>query len=106
MLYDRGVYVLTDKGIFSRHDAKTGERTYRTRIHTTARNFTSSPWAYNGNIFAINEEGDTFVMKAGPEFEFVGINSLDEFVQASPAISGDRLLIRTQSKLYSIRDID
>lgn len=104
VLYDAGVYVLTDKGIFSRHDAKTGERTYRTRIHTTARNFTSSPWAYNGHIFAINEEGDTFVMKAGEEFEFVSINSLDEWVLASPAISGDRLLIRTQSKLYSIRD--
>lgn len=104
VLYDAGVYVLTDKGIFTRHDAKTGERTYRTRIHTTARNFTSSPWAYNGHIFAINEEGDTFVMKAGEEFEFVSINSLDEWVLASPAISGDRLLIRTQSKLYSIRD--
>lgn len=106
VLYESGVYVLTDKGIFSRHDAKTGERTYRTRIHGTARNFTSSPWAYNGNIFAINEEGDTFVMKAGEEFEFVDINSLDEFVQASPAIVGDRLLIRTQSKLYSIRGVD
>ncbi len=104
VLYDAGVYVLTDKGIFSRHDAKTGERTYQTRIHATARNFTSSPWAYNGRVFAINEEGDTFVMKAGEEFEFVGINSLDEFVQASPAISGDRLLLRTQSKLYSIRN--
>jgi outer membrane protein assembly factor BamB len=104
VLYNSGVYVLTDKGIFSRHDAKTGARTYQTRIHTTARNFTSSPWAYNGNVFAINEEGDTFVMKAGTEFEFVGINSLDEFVLATPAISGDRLLIRTQSKLYSIRN--
>jgi len=104
VLYDSGVYVLTDKGIFTRHDAKTGERTYQTRIHTTARNFTSSPWAYNGHIFAINEEGDTFVMKAGEEFEFVSINSLDDWVLATPAISGDRLLIRTQSKLYSIRD--
>jgi len=103
VLYDSGVYVVTDKGIFTRHDAKTGERTYQTRIHTTARNFTSSPWAYNGHIFAINEEGDTFVMKAGEEFEFVSINSLDDWVLASPAIVGDRLLIRTQSKLYSIR---
>ena len=106
MLYDDALYVLTDKGILSRHDAKTGERTYRTRVHRTARNFTSSPWAYNGNVFAINEEGDTFVWKAGDEFELVGVNSLDEFVQATPAISGDRLLVRTQSKLYSIRATD
>ena len=104
VLYDGGVYVLTDKGILTRHDAKTGERNYQTRVHTKARNFTSSPWAYNGHVFAINEEGDTFVWKAGEEYEFVGFNSLDEFVQATPAISGDRLLIRTQSKLYSIRE--
>lgn len=106
VLYDSAVYVLADSGIFTRHDAASGERTYQTRIHPQARNFTSSPWAYNGHVFAINEEGDTFVMKAGEEFEFVRINSLDEFVQATPAISGDRLLIRTQSRLYSIRETD
>jgi hypothetical protein len=44
------------------------------------------------------------VIKAGTEFEFIGINSLDEFSMASPAISGDRLLIRTKSRLYSIRE--
>ena len=54
-------------------------------------------------IFCLNEEGDTFVIKAGDELELLGINSLDEFAMATPAISGDRLLIRTQGKLYSIR---
>lgn len=103
VLYDGAVYVITDKGILTRHDAMSGERTYRSRIHRTARNFTSSPWAYNGNVFVVNEEGNTFVFKAGEEFELVGINSLGEFVMATPAISGDRLLLRTQSKLYSIR---
>ena len=106
VLYDGGIYVLTDKGILTRHDAKTGERNYQTRIHQLARNFTSSPWAYNGHVFAINEEGNTFVFRAGEEFEFVAMNSLDEFVQASPAIVGDRLLLRTQGKLYSIREAD
>ena len=41
--------------------------------------------------------------RAGEEFELVGVNPLDDFALASPAIVGDRLLIRTQSKLYSIR---
>ena len=54
-------------------------------------------------VFGINEEGNTFVIKAGDEFELLGINSLNEFVLATPAIAGDRLLVRTQSKLYSIR---
>lgn len=51
----------------------------------------------------MNEEGDTFVMFTLEEFELLGINSLDEFSMATPAVAGDRLLIRTQGKLYSIR---
>jgi len=105
VIYDGGLYVLGDNGIFARYDPLTGERQYRSRIHQQARNFTASPWAYDGKIFVLNEEGDTFVIKAGEEFEFLGINSLDEFSMATPAIVGDRLLIRTQSKLYSIREM-
>jgi outer membrane protein assembly factor BamB len=104
VLYDDGLYVLADNGIFAKYDAATGERLYRSRIHQRARNFTASPWAYDGKIFVLNEEGETFVIKAGAEFELLGSNSLDEFSMATPAISGDRLLIRTQSKLYSIRE--
>ena len=62
----------------------------------------SSPIVWNGKVFALNEEGDTFVMSTGEEFELLGINSLDEFSMATPAVAGDRLLIRTQGKLYSI----
>jgi outer membrane protein assembly factor BamB len=103
VIHEGGLYVLSDKGIFTRYDPRTGERTYRSRIHSTAHSFTSSPWAYNGMVFCVNEEGRTFVIKAGEEFELLGMNSLEEFTMATPAISRDRLLIRTRSKLYSIR---
>jgi hypothetical protein len=56
-------------------------------------------------VFCINEEGKTFVIKAGEEFELLGINELEGFTLATPAIAGDRLLIRTQEKLYSIRNL-
>ena len=104
VIYGNGLYVLSDKGIFSRFDPKTGKNTYKSRIHPKARNFTSSPWAYGNKIFCVNEEGQTFVIKAGDEFELLGINSLEEFTLATPAIAGDRLLIRTQGTLYSIRE--
>ena len=104
VIYGNGLYVLSDKGIFSRFDPKTGKNTYKSRIHPKARNFTSSPWAYGNKIFCVNEEGHTFVIKAGDEFELLGINSLEEFTLATPAIAGDRLLIRTQGTLYSIRE--
>ena len=105
LAYDGVIYVLNEKGILAAHDATTGKQIYKSRIHAEARNFTASPWAYGDAVFMINEEGTTFVIDAGNEMKVLGLNRLgdDEFVEATPAISGDRLLIRTQNKLYSIR---
>ena len=96
-------YSLLDRGFFEAYDARTGNPVYdRQRIRVGA-SFTSSPWAYNDKIFALSEQGDTYVIKAGPDFEVLWVNSLDEMAMATPAIVGDRLLIRTSSKLYSIK---
>lgn len=101
--YDGFIYTLTETGILNRFDAKTGKQTYKTRIDPAATAFTTSPWAYNGKLFALSEEGQTFVMATGEDFKLLHVNDLDDFAQASPALVGDRLLIRTQKKLYSIR---
>ena len=103
LVYGEIYYSLLDRGFFESYDARTGEPVYgRQRIRVGA-SFTSSPWAYNGKIFALSEQGDTYVLRAGQEFEVLGVNSLDEMAMASPAIVGDRLIIRTRSKVYSIR---
>ena len=104
LIYRGGLYVLTEKGIFSKHDPKTGVRLFRARVAPGAGAFTASPWAYNGLVFVLGEEGDTYVIEAGDEYRLAGVNRLDEWTLASPAIVGDRLLIRTQSRLYSIRN--
>jgi hypothetical protein len=65
--------------------------------------FTASPWAANGKLFALSEDGDTFVFQAGPEYKLLHKNSLGEMCMATPAIAGDHLLIRTLTKLYCIR---
>jgi outer membrane protein assembly factor BamB len=101
--YDGGLYVLTEKGIITRFDAKTGTVTYKDRLDREAGAFTSSPWAYDGHVFCLSEEGKTYVFTAGATFKLVHVNSLDEMAQATPAIAGDRLLIRTASWVYSIR---
>jgi outer membrane protein assembly factor BamB len=101
--YDGAVYALTETGILSRFDARTGEQTYKTRIDPAATAFTTSPWAYNGRLFCLSEEGQTFVVAAGKEFKLLHVNALDEMAQATPALAGERLLIRTESRLYSIR---
>jgi len=64
--------------------------------------FTASPWAYNGKIFVLSEDGDTYVIQAGPEFKVVGKNSLSDMPLATPAVLRGSLIIRTQSKLYRI----
>ncbi|MCA1603093.1 MAG: serine/threonine protein kinase, partial [Acidobacteria bacterium] len=101
--YDGAVYALTETGILSRFDAKTGAQTYKTRIDPAATAFTTSPWAYNGKLFCLSEEGQTFVIAAGEKFRLLHVNALDDMAQATPALAGERLLIRTESRLYSIR---
>ena len=104
ILYGDYLYVLYDMGLIACYDAKTGEEVYaKRRIGEGARAFTSSPWAYDGKIFCLSEDGDTFVIKAGPEFALLGKNSLGELCMATPAIVGDGLIIRTESHLLRIK---
>jgi outer membrane protein assembly factor BamB len=103
LVYGDYYYTLFDRGFFTCHDAKTGKEMYgRQRIAADASGFTSSPWAYNGKIFAMSEDGDTYVIQAGPEFKVLGKNTLAEMTLATPAVSRGSLVIRTASKLYRI----
>jgi outer membrane protein assembly factor BamB len=103
LVYGDYYYTLLDRGFFTCHDAKTGEEVYgKVRIDPGVNAFTSSPWAYNGKIFCLSEDGDTFVIQAGPEFKLLGKNSLGEMCMATPAIARGSLIIRTASKLYRV----
>ena len=104
LIYGDYYYTLLDRGFFTCHDARTGEEVYgRQRIDVGAA-FTSSPWAYDDKIFVLSEDGDTYVIQAGPEFEIIGRNPLNEFSLSTPAIAQNSLFIRTQSKLYRISE--
>jgi outer membrane protein assembly factor BamB len=94
-------YTLLDRGFLTCHDARTGREIYgRQRISADSSGFTASPWSYNGRIFAMSEDGDTFVIQAGPEFRILGRNSLDEMSMATPAVANGSLIIRTANSLY------
>jgi outer membrane protein assembly factor BamB len=97
-------YILHDRGFLTCNDALTGKAVYpRQRVNSTDTvTFTASPWAYNGKVFALSEDGDTYVIQAGPEFKVLGKNSLNEMSLATPAVAGGSLIIRTASKLYRI----
>ncbi len=103
IVYGDLYYTLLDRGFFTAHDAITGKEVYgKQRIDPAAGAFTSSPWAYNGKLFCLSEDGDTFVIQAGGEYKLLGKNSLDELCMATPAIAKGSLIIRTASKLYRI----
>jgi outer membrane protein assembly factor BamB len=103
IVYGDIYYTLLDRGFFTAHDAKTGKEIYgKQRIDPAAGAYTSSPWAYNGKIFCLSEDGDTFVIQAGAEYKLAGKNSLDEMCMATPAIARGSLILRTASKLYRI----
>ena len=103
LVYGDLYYTLFDRGFFTSHDARTGREIYpRQRITSESSGFTASPWAYNGKVFAMSEDGDTYVINAGPEFRVVGKNSLGEMALATPAIANGSLYVRTVSNLYRI----
>jgi outer membrane protein assembly factor BamB len=103
IVYGDYYYTLLDRGFFMCHDAKTGKEVYgRQRIAADAGGFTTSPFAYNGRVFVTSEDGDTYVLQAGPEFKVLAKNSLGEMTLASPAIARGSVIMRTASKLYRI----
>jgi outer membrane protein assembly factor BamB len=103
--YQGALYIVQDKGIAIRLDAKTGEETFKARISSKGgADFTSSPWAYNGKVFCISEQGNTYVFEAAEEYKLLHVNPLDDFVMATPAIVEDRLLYPPPTRLYCIRN--
>jgi outer membrane protein assembly factor BamB len=103
IVYKGKYYSLTDAGFFTCHDAKTGKEIYgKQRLDPASGTFTSSPWAYNDRIFCLSEDGDTYVVQAGPEFKLLRENSIDDACMASPAIADGSLVLRTYSKLYRL----
>jgi outer membrane protein assembly factor BamB len=103
LFYRGSIYVLYDQGFFACFDAATGKPVYsKQRLEEGSGAFTASPWACDGKVFCLSEDGDTFVIQAGPEYKLLGKNSLEEMCMASPAVSGGCLFIRGRKHLYSI----
>jgi hypothetical protein len=92
-------YLVNDNGIASCFDAKTGQRHWMQRL---GRHHSASPVSAGGHLYFIDDDGKTFVLKAGPKFEVVAKNDLGEECYASPAIAQGQLFIRTLENLYCV----
>ena len=90
---------VSDNGIASCFEAKTGALMWKERL---GRRHSASAVAAGGHVYFLDDDGETFVVKAGPEFQLVSQNSLGEACFASPAVSRGQLFIRTATHLYCI----
>jgi outer membrane protein assembly factor BamB len=99
LYYRRLLYAWMDNGVLACLDGKTGKEHYRQRVGSSSN---SSPIAGDGRIYVSDNDGKTYVVKAGTTYDVLATNELGERITASPAISGNELIYRTDSHVYCI----
>lgn len=97
------IYMVSDRGIGSCLDAKTGEVIWQERV---GGNYSASPLLANGLIYMQSEQGDATVIEAGPEYKVVAKNTFGQRTLASYGVTDGTLLIRTSESLYCIQKKD
>jgi outer membrane protein assembly factor BamB len=101
VVYQGLLYMVTDAGILSTYDVATGARVYQQRLAAGA-GISASPVAAGGRVYFASEDGDVFVVKAGRTFELIATNSMGAVTMATPALDGNRILVRTATHLVAI----
>lgn len=101
LVYGDYFYTCTNNGVLAAYEARTGERVYQQRLGIGA-GFTASPIASDGRLYLASEDGEVYVVRAGPKFELLATNRVGEVIMATPAISKEMIILRTRSHVYGI----
>ncbi len=104
ILYEDQLYIVNDMAsIVTSFSAESGDTLFQGRLGVAQREgFSASPIAFGGKVFFTNDNGQTFVLRAGPEFEILHMNEIGERMLASPAMVDGRWYMRTESSLLAI----
>ena len=102
VVYRGLLYVLKNQGILACYDLRSGEQRYETRLPEVGSGFSASPVAADGKLYLSGEDGDVFVVKAGPQFELLARNPMGQPLMATPAIAGGMMLVRGERELFAI----
>ena len=103
VLHDGILYFVTDRGMVSAVDARTGEKFYHQQRLPESYTFKASPVAASGKLYLASEEGDVIVLKLGKTYEVLTTNKMgDEMFVSSPVIVGGDLFLRSQDELFCI----
>jgi outer membrane protein assembly factor BamB len=101
IIYGEHLYTVADNGVFAAYDAKTGARLYQERLPST---FSASPVASGGKLYVPSEDGDVYVVRAGPKFELLATNPMGEALMSTPALTDGMLIIRSRGHVYAVAD--
>lgn len=104
LVYGEYLYCCHDTGVLSCFEAKTGSQLYRRRLGGGRSGFTASPVAAAGKLYFTSEDGDVYVVQAGPEFKLLATNTLGETCMATPAISEGTLFFRTRGHVVAVAE--
>jgi outer membrane protein assembly factor BamB len=99
IIYGDVLYTCADNGVLTAYDAKTGTMIYQQRLPSS---FSASPVATDGKLYLSSEDGDVFVVRAGPKYELLATNVMGQPLMATPAISDGLLILRTKDFVYAI----
>jgi outer membrane protein assembly factor BamB len=102
VIYGDHLYVLAITGVLTSYDVRTGQRVYQQRVGMGG-SFSASPVAADGKLYISSEDGDVYVVKAGPQYELLASNSIGEVLMASPAISDGTLFFRGLRNVFAIK---
>jgi outer membrane protein assembly factor BamB len=100
LLYQNVLYLMKEGGILTALDPATGSVLKQGRLKSALDFYYSSPVAADGKIFTASQDGHVSVIKAGPDWEVLAVNDMDDEVYATPAPVDHRLYVRTKSALY------
>ena len=105
VIFDNKLYVLTDTGMISCYNARTGEPYYHQVRLPKTYSFKSSPVGANGKLYLASENEDVIVLKMGEKYEVLATNTMpDQVFIATPAITGGEIFLRSKTRLYCIRE--
>jgi outer membrane protein assembly factor BamB len=105
VVHDGLLYLVNDmQSILTVYETKSGALVYQGRMGVATREgFSASPVIVNNELYFTNDDGDTFVVKAGREFNLMHTNSLGERTLASPALVDGIWYWRTAEHLVAIQ---
>ena len=105
LVYRGVLYTLKEGGILTSFDTRSGAIVKQGRLHSAPGDYYASPVAADGKIYAVSEEGKVAVIRAGGQWELIGVNDMEDGSRSTPAIAGGRMYVRTFSTLYCFAEL-